>query len=165
MARYEEALKTGRLIVKRVNLVVGYDCHFNGMRIKGDKRYDPWPTVTIGDGFHSGKNSSMRLVDHDWRNGLPYSGWVGKDIEIGDFVWLGEGVTVLKGVKIGHGAIIQYGSVVVSDIPECAIAGGHPAKPFSSRDKEDFYRRYEAYKEMKAAKLAAGEEPDRMRTR
>lgn len=44
------------------------------------------------------------------------------------------------GVLIGEGAIIQAGSVVVSDIPACAIAGGHPAKVFKFRDKEHYYR-------------------------
>ncbi|HHT0934569.1 TPA: acyltransferase, partial [Serratia marcescens] len=43
-------------------------------------------------------------------------------------------VIVLPGVSIGEGAIIQAGSVVVKDIEPYAIAGGHPAKPFSQRD-------------------------------
>lgn len=36
------------------------------------------------------------------------------------------------GVTIGEGAIIQAGSVVVSDIPKYAIAGGSPAKVFKA---------------------------------
>ena len=35
---------------------------------------------------------------------------------------VGDGL--LGGVRIGEGAIIQAGSVVVSDIPSCGIAGG-----------------------------------------
>ena len=45
---------------------------------------------------------------------------------------------ILSGVKVGEGAIIQAGSVVVSDIPPCAIAGGHPAKVFKYRDKAHY---------------------------
>lgn len=66
---------------------------------------------------------------------LPYDKTViHKDIKIEDNVWLGYRVIVLGGVTIGEGAIIQAGSVVVSDIPKYAIAGGHPCKPFKQRD-------------------------------
>jgi acetyltransferase-like isoleucine patch superfamily enzyme len=47
---------------------------------------------------------------------------------IGDRVWLGANVTVLKGVSIGDDAIIGAGSVVTKNIPEKAIAVGVPAK-------------------------------------
>ncbi len=45
---------------------------------------------------------------------------------------------VLGVVTIGKGAIIQAGSVVINDIPACAIAGGHTAKVFRYRDKEHY---------------------------
>lgn len=57
-----------------------------------------------------------------------------KDIIIGENVWFGMNVTVMW-VSIGEGAIVQAGSVVVNNIPACAIAGGHPAKVFSYRGK------------------------------
>ena len=62
-----------------------------------------------------------------------------KPIIIKDNVWCGARVIILAGVTIGEGAIIQAGSVVVSDIPDCAIAGGHPAKAFAYRDKKHYY--------------------------
>ncbi|WP_407461931.1 acyltransferase, partial [Methanobrevibacter sp.] len=61
-----------------------------------------------------------------------------KDVVIEDNVWLGNRVIVLPGVRIGEGAIIQAGSVVVKDIPKCAIAGGHPANVFSLRDADHY---------------------------
>jgi acetyltransferase-like isoleucine patch superfamily enzyme len=48
-------------------------------------------------------------------------------------------VTVLGGVTIGEGAITQIGSVVVSNIPTLAIAGGHPAKVYKYRDKNHYF--------------------------
>ena len=45
---------------------------------------------------------------------------------------------VLPGVTMGEGAIVQAGSVVVKDIPKCAIVGGHPANVFSSRDVDHY---------------------------
>ena len=44
----------------------------------------------------------------------------------------------MGGVTIGEGAIIQAGSVVVSNIPKYAIAVGHPAKVFKYRDIEHY---------------------------
>ena len=62
------------------------------------------------------------------------------DVTIEDNVWRGQNVTILQGVKIGEGAIIQAGSVVVSDIEPCGIAGGHPAKVFKKRNEEHYYQ-------------------------
>jgi NDP-sugar pyrophosphorylase family protein len=47
---------------------------------------------------------------------------------IGDNVWIGRGVTILPDVEIGDGAIIAADSVVVDNIPEGALAAGHPAE-------------------------------------
>jgi acetyltransferase-like isoleucine patch superfamily enzyme len=66
-------------------------------------------------------------------------------VKIGDCVWLGNNVIILGGATIGEGAIIQACSVVCSDIPALAIAGGHPAKPFK-------YRNADHYKQLKEEK-------------
>ena len=49
-------------------------------------------------------------------------------IRIGDHVWIGMNVTILKGVTIGDGAIIAAGSVVNKDVPARCLAAGVPAK-------------------------------------
>jgi acetyltransferase-like isoleucine patch superfamily enzyme len=51
-----------------------------------------------------------------------------KRIIIGDNVWIGARVTILKGVTIGDGSIIGANSCVISDIPPNTIAVGNPAK-------------------------------------
>lgn len=116
------------------NTYLGSNCHFNGMDIGGGGK------VTIGDNFHSGPECMMITQNHHIHgNALPYDNtYIYKDIEIGDNVWLGSRVIILGGVKIGEGAVIQAGSVVVSDIPKCAIAGGHPCKVFRYRDVEHY---------------------------
>ena len=110
---------------------LGNNVNFNGIRISG------MGNVSIGDNFHSGKDCLIISQNHNYDKGnsIPYDNtYITKDVSIGDNVWLGDRVIVLGGVTIGEGAIIQAGSVVVSDIPKCAIAGGHPAKVFSQRD-------------------------------
>jgi lipopolysaccharide O-acetyltransferase len=47
---------------------------------------------------------------------------------IGDYVWLGEGVMVLKGVTIGAHSVVGAGSIVIKDIPPFCVAVGNPAK-------------------------------------
>lgn len=113
---------------------LGNNINFNGMRISGGG------IVHIGDNFHSGVECRMITQNHNYEGSkIPYdSTYIYKDIIIEDNVWLGDRVIVLGGVRIGEGSIIQAGSVVVGDIPKYAIAGGHPAKVFSSRDKEHY---------------------------
>jgi len=51
-----------------------------------------------------------------------------KPVKIGNHVWIGTNVIVLKGVTIGDGAVIAAGSVVNKDIPAGCLAGGVPAR-------------------------------------
>ena len=113
---------------------LGKNVNFNGMQISGCGE------VHIGDNFHSGTECLMITQNHNYEGTkVPYdSTYTCKDVVIEDNVWLGSRVIVLGGVTIGEGAIIQAGSVVVSDIPKYSIAGGHPAKVFSSRNKEHY---------------------------
>lgn len=117
------------------NTTLGNNVNFNGMQINGGGR------VSIGNNFHSGPECLMISQNHNFNDGaaIPYdSTYIYKDIVIKDNVWLGSRVIVLGGVTIGEGAIIQAGSCVVKDIPDYAIAGGHPAKVFAYRDIEHY---------------------------
>lgn len=105
--------------------------------------------VVIGDYFHSGKECIILTSNHNYDHGsaIPYDDtYVHKDVSIGRFVWIGTRVLILGGVSIGDGAIIQAGSVVTTDIPPGAIAGGAPAKVFKERDKEHFQKLLEEKK-------------------
>lgn len=113
---------------------IGNYVNFNGMRIQG------CGVVTIGDYFHSGHSCQIITDVHNYEgDAIPYDNtYIVKNVNIDDFVWIGNNVIILGGVNIGKGAIIQAGSVVVSDIPPMAIAGGHPAKVFKYRDSMHF---------------------------
>ena len=113
---------------------LGNNVNFNGMGIQGTAN------VIIGDNFHSGIECMIITDSHNYEGeAIPYDETViSKDVIIEDNVWLGNRVIILPGVTIGEGAIIQAGSVVVKDIPKYAIAGGHPAEVFKSRDKDHY---------------------------
>lgn len=55
-------------------------------------------------------------------------------VVIGNNVWLGENVCVLKGVHIGENSIIGASSVVTKSIPANSIAVGAPAKVVKQYD-------------------------------
>lgn len=117
--------------------ILGDNVHFNGMFIQGGG------SVRIGSNFHSGPECLIISQNHNFNSGkaIPYDNtYIYKDVEIKDNVWLGSRVIILAGVTIGEGAIIQAGSCVVGDIPDYAIAGGHPAKVFAYRDKDHYLR-------------------------
>ena len=80
--------------------------------------------------------------NHDFNGeGIPFDGNdIIKNVEIGDYCWIGARTMLLPGTRIGDGAIIQGGSVVHGVIPPLAIAGGNPAKVFAYRDAAKFER-------------------------
>lgn len=49
-------------------------------------------------------------------------------VEIGDDVWLGNGVTVLNNVELGEGTIVAANSVVSGKVIEYSVIGGNPAR-------------------------------------
>lgn len=104
---------------KNAKLVIGDGCGFSGTVVAA------FDSIELGKNIKCGANSL--ITDSDWHEEDPRSG-VPKPVKIGDNVWLGEGVKVLKGVTIGENAVIGAGSVVVSDIPANTVAAGNPAK-------------------------------------
>lgn len=135
-------LKVNRYSRVTPNTVLADNVNFNGMTITGGGN------VVIGSNFHSGSECLMLTSIHNYDQGtaIPYDHTViDNDIVIEDNVWIGTRVIILGGVHINEGAIIQAGSVVVNDIPKCAIAGGHPAQVFKYRDLDH-------YEELKSSK-------------
>lgn len=66
----------------------------------------------------------VTIMDSD-AHSIEYNGYqMTKPVIIGDNVWIGSRVLILKGVNIGDGAIVAAGSVVTKDVPpNCTVAG------------------------------------------
>ncbi len=89
-------------------------------------------SIVIGDNVAISENFTIWDSDaHEIIDG----GEATAPIIIGNKVWIGTNVTILKGVKIGDGAIIAAGSVVNKDIPSNCLAAGIPAKVIKSNVK------------------------------
>jgi acetyltransferase-like isoleucine patch superfamily enzyme len=134
--KYGEGLVVNKRSSFTPNTYLGKNVNFQGMYIVGSGK------VKIGDNFHCGPDCMIMSHYHNFRSGtaLPYdNSYIVEDVTIEDNVWLGARVIILPGVHIGEGAVIQAGSVVVSDIPALGIAGGHPARVFSERDHEHYF--------------------------
>lgn len=113
---------------------VGNYCNFNGIEIAGNGE------VSIGNYFHSGSGCMIITQNHNYEGEqIPYdSTYILKEVNIGDFVWLGSRVLIVGSVNIGEGAIVAAGSVVVKDVPPYAIVGGNPARILKYRDVKHF---------------------------
>lgn len=53
---------------------------------------------------------------------------ISKPVKIGNHVFIGQNVTVLKGVEIGNNVVIGSGAVVTKSFPDNVIVGGNPAQ-------------------------------------
>jgi lipopolysaccharide O-acetyltransferase len=76
--------------------------------------------VYVADHRHAFEDTARAVLDQGVEQLAP--------VEIGDGAWLGQNVVVGPGVRIGRGAVIGANSVVLSDVPDHAVAVGAPAR-------------------------------------
>lgn len=102
-------------------IVFGYNCFCNtNVSITSMKK------VSIGNNVKIANNVVIVDHDHDYKNNNV--GYISDPVTIGDNVWIGANVVILKGVTIGNNAVVAAGSVVNKDIPAFCVAAGVPAK-------------------------------------
>lgn len=59
-----------------------------------------------------------------------------KTIKVGNNVWIGLNVTILKGTVIGNNCVIAAGSVVKGEFPDNVLIQGNPAVIVSNLEIE-----------------------------
>jgi acetyltransferase-like isoleucine patch superfamily enzyme len=115
----------------RGRLIIGDCCSINGGVIFGLTC-----DLIMGSHVMVADNVSFRTADHEYADlAVPMleQGERAMPIVVGDDVWIGANVTILRGVTIGQGAIVAAHAVVVKDVPPFEIVGGVPARTIGSR--------------------------------
>jgi len=103
-------------------LEIGENCGFSGTVIGA------FGHIKLGKNVRCGANTL--ITDSDWHIDDPRSGEP-RPVIIGDNVWLGVNVVVLKGVEIGENTVIGANSLVIKNIPANVVASGNPCKVIS----------------------------------
>lgn len=91
--------------------------------------------VSIGKNVNCAAFMYIMDSDHGTKLGVPMNAqpMLSKKIEIGDDVWIGANVTILKGVNIQSGCVIGACSCVTKCFGENSIICGVPAKKIKER--------------------------------
>lgn len=76
--------------------------------------------VVISEGVTIRDSDNHQFANPDYLKTQP--------IIIGNNVWVGINVTILKGVEIGDGSVIAAGAVVTNDVLPKSLVGGVPAE-------------------------------------
>ena len=95
------------------------------------------PQVSLGKYTMLAAQVAIIGGDHEWTApGVPAQ-FAGRSRQeqtiIGDDVWLGHGVVVLRGVTIGDGVIVGAGAVITKSIPAFEVWAGVPARRIRDR--------------------------------
>lgn len=85
--------------------------------------------INIGSNSLLAEYVVVRDQDHAYNvRPIRVAGFSSSPVEIGDDVWIGAKVSVLRGASIGSGSIIGAHSLVKTSIPSFVMAAGAPAK-------------------------------------
>jgi acetyltransferase-like isoleucine patch superfamily enzyme len=86
--------------------------------------------IKIGDNCLIGHN--VEIYDSDFHNIEPSrrleNSHLCKEVIIGNNVFIGANVKLLKGVTIGNNSVVALGTIVTRSFPENVVIGGNPAK-------------------------------------
>ena len=104
---------------QNASLTIGNNCGFSATSI------GCFEAISIGNNVRVGANTT--ITDSDWHASDSRTHGP-KPVRIGNDVWVGANVMILKGVSIGNNVIIGAGSVVSTDIPDNCIAVGNPCR-------------------------------------
>jgi acetyltransferase-like isoleucine patch superfamily enzyme len=128
--------KNGTLMVeKNVRISLGCRIHVIGELSIGYNSYiNPNTIICATHKIKIGNNCAIswncQIMDNDLHtvviNGVERQ--KAAAIIIGNNVWIGSHVKILKGVVIGDGSIVAAGSVVTKNFPPNSLIGGSPAK-------------------------------------
>lgn len=108
-------------------IMIGNNCRINGAYIHAQNK------ITIGDNCVIA--SGVNIIDSNGHQLISKNRTIDRDepkpIAIGNNVWIGMNVIILKGTIIGNNCVVAAGSVVKGNFSDNSIIQGNPAKVVS----------------------------------
>ena len=132
-----QGAKIGAGTVVRSNVFVAYPCNLvlgKNVTIGSDSKIFNYENFFVGDNTEIGPGLHVQTNDHYWDDGALPLGKQGaylKPVSIGDGVFIGANVTILRGVNIESLSIVGACSLVVKDLNKGFVYAGVPAKKIS----------------------------------
>jgi len=94
----------------------------------GDDVLMSWGITVVDHNSHSLDFARRKDDVIQWGKGLKEWTHVKiSPVKIGNKVWIGFGVTILKGVEIGEGAVVAASAVVTKNVAPWTVVAGNPA--------------------------------------
>lgn len=93
--------------------------------------------IKFGDNVLIGPNTVIHSGNHVFKDKnklIREQGFIFKEINIGDDVWIAANCTILAGVSIGNGAVVSAGSLVNKNVEPYTVVAGIPAKIITRRN-------------------------------
>ncbi len=108
----------------QATISIGDNCRINGAYIHSQTCIEIGSNCVVASG--------VNIIDSNGHQLISKNRTIGRDepkpIKIGDNVWIGLNVTILKGTTIGDNCVIAAGSVIKGYFPANALIQGNPAK-------------------------------------
>lgn len=129
---FVEIFQSGRIILgKRLSVRRGFEIRATGEVVIGDGCFfnnhctlTALQSIRIGNNCIFGENVSIYDQNHAFRDKaqlIKEQGYTIAPVTIGNNVWVGSNVTILKGVKIGDNSVIGANCVVYKNVPANTI--------------------------------------------
>ncbi|MEO3474826.1 acyltransferase [Roseomonas sp. CAU 1739] len=109
---------------------IGPECTFNGAELVA---FDG-PTIHVGRDCMFSSEIRVMTTDHHVIRDAATGECINppEDVVIGEHVWVGRGVQMVKGARVGDGSVIGARGLVSGEIPPGCLAVGVPAKVIRS---------------------------------
>lgn len=106
------------------NISIGNNCRINGAYIHAQERVEIGNNCVIAAGVSIMDSNGHEVISSDRTKGRD----IPQAIKVGNNVWIGLNVVVLKNTVIGDNCVVAAGSVVKGIFPENSLIMGNPAR-------------------------------------